>query len=137
MSENKKNKSKLQQFPNIYRFITEKIEGSSSQIKNLGLGFLFGAVFTLIVLVSFDLLSNFRIKTATDNQISSLRSQIGYWEEVVEKQKGYRDGYFMLSVLEYQLSDFKKSREYLKKALLIDPNFTVGQDLEEILDREM
>lgn len=133
----KTDKANPQQFPNIYRFITEKIQGSSKQIKKLWLGFLFGIVFTLIVLVSFDLLSNFRIKTATDNQISSLRAQVDYWEDVVEKQRGYRDGYFMLSVLQYQLSDFKKSRENLKKALLIDPSFTAGQDLEKMLNKEM
>jgi hypothetical protein len=51
----------------------------------------------------------------------------------VSKQKGYRDGYFMLAVLNYQLKDFTKAGEYNQKVLSIDPSFSPALELKKVL----
>lgn len=128
--------SNSSKFPKIYRFITEKIKNAEGDLRVMIVGFIFGAFLTLIVLSSFYLIMGLREKAEVENQRQTAISQIQYWENVVEKQKGYRDGYFMLAVLEYQIRDFGKSEEYLKKVLEIDPNFTPAYDLQKVLSRK-
>lgn len=133
MSKKTEIQEKASQFPKIYRFITERIEKSGKEIKILTAGFVFGLVLTLVVLACLDLASSFRNFKEIKVKRQTLVSQVSYWEKVVKKQEGYRDGYFMLAVLEYQLKQFDKSKEYLKKALSIDPNFSPAQDLQKAL----
>ncbi len=123
------------QFPNIYRFITEKIKIPKKELNNLMLGFVFGVILVSLVFFSLDLLSNLREKSSIDAKQQNLKSQVGYWQQVVGKQKGYRDGYFMLSVLEYQLKNLDKSENYLKMVLSIDPNFGPALEFEKILNK--
>ena len=59
-------------------------------------------------------------------------SEINHWGKVVSKYSDYRDAYFKLAVLEYQLGDNEKSKKYLEKALKLDPNFDKGRELEKI-----
>lgn len=133
MKKKKAEAKKSLQFPKNYRFITERIKKSKKELKILGLGFAFGTALILIILVSLDLVSSFKQKTEAENKRSTLMSQVNYWKDVIDKQKGYRDGYFMLSVLEYQLDDLNKSEDYLRKVLSIDPNFKPGLDFQKIL----
>lgn len=136
MNKKKEKPQKSSQFPKIYRFITEKIRNTEGDLRIMVIGFVFGAFLTLIVLCSFYLLTGLRERVEVANQRRAVISQIQYWENVVEKQKGYRDGYFMLAVLEYQIRDFGKSEEYLKKVLEIDPNFIPAHDLQKVLSRK-
>ncbi|MBI2195591.1 MAG: hypothetical protein HYU48_00925 [Candidatus Levybacteria bacterium] len=130
---NKNNQSAASQFPKIYRFITEKIKNVQRDLKILILGVVFGVLAILIVLLGLYLAIDLRGKKEIDKQRATISSQIGYWEKVVVKKKGYRDGYFMLAVLEYQLREFDKSKEYLGKVLSIDPNFSPAQDFQKVL----
>lgn len=98
-------------------------------------GFVVVAVVTLFLFVILDLILNIRLQNETQRQRQSLISQVGYWQEIVSKESGYRDGYFMLSVLEYQLGNFQQSKIYLDKVLSIDPNFIPAQDFEKVLNR--
>lgn len=136
MNKKKEKPQQSLEFPKIYRFITEKIKNAEGDLRVMIVGFIFGAFLTLIVLSSFYLIMGLREKEEVENQRQTAISQIQYWENVVEKQKGYRDGYFMLAVLEYQIRDFGKSEEYLKKVLEIDPNFTPAYDLQKVLSRK-
>jgi len=130
----KKSETKeTRQFPKIYRFITERFKKSEQDLKILIVGFAFGVIVTLVVLAALDLAASIRSFNALKSQRQTLLSQVNYWQGVVEKQSGYRDGYFMLAVLEYQLKDFDKSKEYLKKVVAIDPNFAPAQDLQRAL----
>ncbi|MEX2007529.1 MAG: hypothetical protein WD992_02035 [Candidatus Levyibacteriota bacterium] len=133
MSKKQTLKLSFSQFPKIYRFITERIKNTRGDLKIMILGFIFGVLAVLIVICSTYLALGLRNKSEIGSQREIVSSQIGYWEKVVEKQKGYRDGYFMLAVLEYQLRDFGKSKEYLDKVLSIDPNFSPAQDFQKVL----
>ncbi len=136
MSKKKEKQNPASKFPKNYRFIAERIKNAEGDLRIMVIGFIFGAFLTLIVLGSFYLLMGLREKAEIENQRRIITSQIQYFEKVVEKQKGYRDGYFMLAVLEYQLKNFGKSQDYLNKVSEIDPNFSPAQDLQKILSRE-
>lgn len=90
----------------------------------------------LISLVSLDLYKNFQEKGKIEAKRAELASEVRYWENVVGKYKDYRDAYFKLAVLEYELKDFGKSRVYLRKVLEIDPNFEVGRRFEKLLETQ-
>lgn len=64
---------------------------------------------------------------------SELTVQVQAWEETKQKFPGYRDAYFTLAVLYYQLGEREKARENLDRALEIDPNFEKGRELERLL----
>lgn len=67
------------------------------------------------------------------NEREKIIFEINHWEKVVTNYKDYRDAYFKLAVLEYQLGESEKSKNYLNKALELDPNFEKGRELERIL----
>ena len=71
-------------------------------------------------------------KRLSENR-ENIRAQIKLWQSVNQKSPGFRDSYFQLALLEYQLKDFNKSREYLEEVLRLDPNFKSGRKLENIL----
>ncbi len=58
-----------------------------------------------------------------------LQSQVIQWQLVVAKHADYRDGYFKLAVLEYQLGNMSKAQQYDAQALQLDPNFQRGKEL--------
>jgi tetratricopeptide (TPR) repeat protein len=62
-----------------------------------------------------------------------LRELIKRWEEIVAEKPDYRDGYLQLAFLHYKLFENEKVKEYLEKALAIDPNFEVTRELEKLL----
>lgn len=59
--------------------------------------------------------------------------KINHWEKVVGKYSDYRDGYFQLALLYFQLKNTEKAKHYLSKALELDPNFEEGRKFEKIL----
>lgn len=67
------------------------------------------------------------------SQRSTLQKQILQWQHVVATHADYRDGYFELAVLEYQLGNIDKARMYNQQALTLDPNFKSGEELERKL----
>lgn len=115
-----KQKTKVKkEFPNIYRFIPAFV---------LCLMFLI-----LVALMGLDLHRNLQEKNKADVKRQEIMQKLHYWEEVVEKYKGYRDGYFQAALLAYQLGENGKSNVYLQKALELDPNFEEGRRLEKVL----
>lgn len=86
-----------------------------------------------IILVLFDIKNLLIKKEIMDLGRSKTLEQIGYWQSVVEKRPDYRDGYFQLSVLSYQIGKKDDAIVYLEKALQIDPNFEEGRKLEQLL----
>ena len=59
--------------------------------------------------------------------------EVKFWEENLSKYPEYRDAYFRLAVLEYELRNFEKSEEYLEKVFKLDPSFKEGKKLEKLL----
>lgn len=62
-----------------------------------------------------------------------IRRLIEYWEKIVAEKPDYRDGYLQLAILHYKLYENEKAKEYLQKALELDPNFQPARELEKIL----
>lgn len=126
----KKAKSaKNKQFPRNYRIIPEKLTGD-------GFAFLTGFLFILasIFVVSLDLYSNYTKNQALNNEKIKVQNELVFWQGEVEKRPNYRDAYFKLVLLNYQLKDFDKAKEYLKKTLNLDPNFEKGKEMEKLLN---
>lgn len=121
MKNKKSNKAKL---PRIYRFITDH---------SLFLILLLSVFLFIFVLAGMDLVDNIKKSQAIESQRNEIYSQLQYWEKIVEKYKGYRDGYFELAVFNYRLNNTEKAKDYLKKVLKLDPNFEQGKELGKVL----
>lgn len=60
-------------------------------------------------------------------------SQIVFWEREVRSKPNYRDGYLRLAVLFWQVYKDNEARNYLKRALEIDPNYPPSRELERVM----
>lgn len=58
---------------------------------------------------------------------------IAEWEAIISEKPDYRDGYLQLALLHYKLYENEKAKEYLQKALELDPNFEPTKELEKFL----
>lgn len=58
---------------------------------------------------------------------------IKYWEQIISEKPDYRDGYLQLALLHYKLYENEKAKEYLQKALELDPNFEPAREIEKML----
>ena len=122
--ESKRSKFK---FPNISRFIPERI--------NEDVLFLAGLLFILLssLAVGFDLYKSLTLERRLIGETSELQRKLNFWESEISKHPNFRDAYFNLALIKYQLKDFNSSKNNLEKALEIDPNFKAGIRLKEIL----
>ena len=126
----------MNKFPRIFRFITEqkyfkKIK--KHQWRLITAGFVSAIILGAIVIVGADSYKNYRQNKKLGEERKNIESQIKFWESVNKRYPGFRDSYFQLALLEYQLKDFDKARVYLKEVLRLDPNFKSGRKLEDIL----
>ena len=129
----------MNKFPRIFRFITDnklikKIK--KNQWRLITAGFVSAIILGAIVIVGVDSYKNYQENKKLTEERENIESQIKFWESVNKKYPGYRDSYFELALLEYQLKDFDKARAYLKEALRLDPNFKSGRKLESILNEK-
>lgn len=62
-----------------------------------------------------------------------IEREISKWETVIAEKHNYRDAYFRLAVLNYQIYKNEAARQYLDKAMALDPNFEEGKRLRELL----
>lgn len=65
-----------------------------------------------------------------------VKKLIAAWEKIIEEKPGYRDGYLQLTYLHYKIYENKKAKEYLEKAIELDPNYEPTRDLEKLLQKE-
>jgi tetratricopeptide (TPR) repeat protein len=152
--KNKEKKHSASQFPNIYRFITESTSIqefkkttrrllNKPKIKKIiaisSVILLFLTVVILILGISISgigLYKYYRNYKQIAAQRENLQSQINFWQSIADKYDGYKDAYFRIALLEYQLSDFQKAKDANTKALLLDPNFDDARKLEVVLDKK-
>lgn len=116
---------KTRQFPSIYRIITDK--------KMVGIVVLFMVLFAFIGFAGVQAYRHYQEKEKVLSERKEVLAKISYWQNVVIEKKGYRDGYFQLAVLWYQLGQNAKAQTYLSQALKLDPNFEEGRKLEKVL----
>jgi len=62
-----------------------------------------------------------------------IKRLISAWEKIVQEKPNYRDGYLQLAILNYKIYENEKAKEYLNKALEIDPNFEPALELQKII----
>jgi len=141
------------QFPNIYRTITEskvfkklpKVKISpSNQAKLKEIMFFSKIVVMLIIIIALICgIAVFSLKTyqyyAKAQQVlaqeQQMQSKINFWQSIADKYEGYKDAYFQMAVLDYELGNISKAKRENKKALTLDPNFTDAIKLETILNK--
>ncbi len=134
-----KKQKPINKFPNISLIFTECkniIKKNKKSIFLTNKFFLLLGIFLSILLLIFLTISLWRnLKTLNESKKEKevVLKEIKKWQNMVKEYKDYRDGYFMLSVLEYRIKNYDKSKEYLNKVLIIDPNFKQGREMELIL----
>lgn len=90
-------------------------------------------LFLIVILAGVDFYQNYKKNEELLIQREETLERINYWQGVVLKYKDYRDGYFQLAVLEYNLQNFEKAKAHLQKVFELDPNFEEGRELEKLL----
>ncbi len=126
-----KPKTEPKKLPRNYRFITEKIH-SDHLIFFIGIT----CIIIATIIVSFDLYSNYKTQKQLTAEKVKVVKELAYWQKEVGDKPNYRDGYFSLALIYYQLKDFENSSENLDRAMNIDPNFEKGKELRVLLEEE-
>lgn len=126
---------KKQEFPKIYRFFTDKSLKKALKLQSLVIAF--SLIIALILTLGFDLLHNLQKQKEQSFQRDILTSELKTWESIAQKFPNFKDAYFELAVLSYRLRDFRKAREYIKKALFLDPNFEKAKELLKIVNSKL
>ncbi len=125
-----KEQSKKIKLPNIPRNIPESLSNLTFSPKTI----LLIAFISILGVVSLWQIIGLIEKSNDLRQVvaqrQTLNSQMQTWESVAQKYPGYRDAYFQAAVLAYRLGDRGKEKEYLGKALRIDPNYEPAKKLE-------
>lgn len=126
--------------PRNYRSITEKFskfkKKNSKLLKNLKfevIVFVYAATILLIFFLIFDLFSNMQKQKEVKFQREKIESEITLWENIASKFTNYKEAYYRLAVLEYELGNIDKAKLYLNKSLYIDPNLDKARNFQKIL----
>jgi len=124
------------QFPSFSRFITEALKPLGAHqgwLKRLIFASLI-LVMLAILTVSLHLFITVKSFQKTSDNTISLAKQAIYWQNIEKIYPNYRDAYFQLALIAYQIGDFNKSRAYLRQAEAIDPNYQDAKKLEKYLE---
>lgn len=115
-------------FPKNFRFITEKVK----KLLNWKI-LVIVCLCAVIAFLILDVAKLYQRFTKQRAQMQKITQEIASWQKIVGKYTDYRDGYFKLALLENQLGNKNTALSYLQKALVIDPNFQKGRELEKLL----
>lgn len=69
----------------------------------------------------------------TQNQPSEIKKAIQNLQATIKDKPDYRDAYLLLAVDNYELYEDGLARDYLEKALKLDPNYPIGLELKKII----
>lgn len=135
-SSNNKNEPPKPQLPNISRIITEsKLKLPAYHITKQWLLYLKLTTVILAGLLVIWLGIQVGVQIAGLLKVSSQRQLIqakrDTWEDIAQKYPTYRDAYFQVALLSYQLGDSNTQLEYLQKTLAIDPNFAPAKNMSQ------
>lgn len=87
--------------------------------KNVFIALIF--VSLLLMLVSIFNLNNFIKRKPEVIVKDTLENQISYWQEFIDENPTYRDGYLILSKLYIEKGNFKMAQNLVKRAYIVDP----------------
>lgn len=121
----KKEKNKQpKKLPRIFRPIPEYF--NTRNVFIVSISFLSGILLMAILFEEHDIEQQYRQLQSLNAQRQFVQQEVGQWQQVVNKYPDYRDGYFHLAVLEYQLGNKNAVQNYNEQALKLDPNFNSG-----------
>lgn len=129
----KKSPSFYRNIPERFSIFTKKNKRVLSSLKFEILVFLYAVMILFIILLVFDLFSNMQRQKKVNFQREKIESEIKLWQDIASKFKNYKEAYYQLAVLEYELGDKEKAKYYLDKSLYIDPNFDKARSFQNIL----
>lgn len=123
-------------FPSINRFITELPRAERMfYLKIFLVSFISSFLLVAIGAKGVTLITTVGQLQAAAEKREELQKQQQYWEKVVVEHEGYRDAYFQLALLSYQLGERNKAQRYMDQVLELDPNFEPGKALARELER--
>jgi tetratricopeptide (TPR) repeat protein len=91
----------------------------------LGVGIIIGLIGTLVV---------YQQLNAVKQQRQEVVDEFTKWQQFTQEHPGYRDGYVQLAELSYRLGNVSESRQYVSKALELDPNFEPAIELQKKIE---
>ncbi len=132
-------KLKASQFPNIFRFITEKVSAYDKYIKiaKLSLSGIISILFLILTISQgLQLQNNLRQEKKLAQERKNIENEIIYWEKTVERYKNYSDIYLKIASLEYRLGKSQTAQAFIEKALAVNPDTEQGIVLGERISRQ-
>lgn len=63
------------------------------------------------------------------------QDQLNHWAGVTREKPDYRDGFIMAAVYAYELGEVEKAKNFLEKALTLEPTATAAQTLLKTITR--
>lgn len=127
----KKPQVKKDQLPSNSRTITERLFNDHT-VFFLGISLIIGAIF----IVGYDFYGKFTIQEQIRDERREVVEELNYWNQQIIEKPGFRDGYFKLALIYYQLGDYHNAEENLDKVMGLDPNFEEGIMLGNILEEK-
>lgn len=64
-----------------------------------------------------------------------IRKLIAAWGEIIRERPYYRDGYLQLAYFHYLIFENETAKEYLQKAIELDPNYQPAREMEKLLSQ--
>ncbi len=140
----KSNKNEKYKFPVLIK-TKEKKDQSKKQIMQgenkwplyvyvFAICFICGIVLMGMLLVERSIAQNYNQLQTAKAARASIEKQVIQWKTIIQKYSDYRDGYYHLAILEYELGNKMDAQKYNKQALIIDPNFILARELENKLN---
>ena len=122
------------QFPTFSRFITEaKKILKHWKTKQFWVVVISGTLLLLIIVElgkGYELFSK-RKQVEIDRQ--KILLEIEFWNKIIQDYKGFKDAYYRIALLRYQLGNKQAAKLYIEKALSIDPFFEDARRLKKLL----
>lgn len=116
-------------FPRIFRFITER---AIFFVVGLASLFVLGAV----IFQTLKVQESMRQAEFAKAERLQLSKELAYWQGVVRQYGNYRDAYFKIATLQYQLGEVQQAKKSLEKVLALDPNFEKARVLGDKISAE-
>lgn len=129
----KKKTKKQKKSPSNFRSIPEWKNVINWQTWRFWVNVLSFVLFIAIILAGVNLYKLNQDLDKQNKERSSIQQQLTSWENIIARYPNYRDAYFKAALLEYRFKTDNKAKEYLQKALELDPSFEEGRKLEKLL----
>jgi hypothetical protein len=102
----------------------------------LVVGFVSGILLFLVVTLGLKVQAQAGELTKKQQMHDSISAEISHWQQITKQYPQYRDGYFRLALLQYELGNEQLAGISLEKTLTIDPNFAPARAFQEKLEKE-